>query len=649
MDHDIEDSGGNGDNNMNRLNVDDDPSNESKSLNYILNGEVESFLDHVYQNSCAFYSNTARTTTQPQPTTTTTTPSSVVAVWNSEQHLNNPFQAIVENGFSVLTELMNVQQTSVPLHSSSHHNRDIQDLDENCAAAAAAAAANDANNDDGSNIILFQNQQIVAQEEQWSKYRSCQYTDTNDDPMTTTVTTIIAQGKRTVHSFLNLYAAYLDGCSIVMNHADLYTPWIASLCQDLQLSFPHVYANVYITPPLSQAVPPHADDRDVFIVQVYGSKQWTIYQRIPILYPYPHEQVGKDVQLPVPEEVLQGPVLMERTLHPGDVLYMPRGYVHEARCTRGTTGTSTSRSSSSSSSVNVDPCCDGSFHITIAIATHDWTLSGLLQSACQSVIAQQLPTAYRKAIHRQFGQQPSLSPHFSESTNAKRATIALQEQIDYAIQMLQQEITVLNINTALYNKYQRHNQRASSYRQSMIQQYLQARQQQVHPTSTTATNRKCNIDTVNNVVGWDAACTVTLQTRIRKATDVEKESVRVVYSAARTHQHPHPHSTAFESEPSPCGLHVREEIYNPVIQMIQMVQQTPQQSYPVWQLRSLLLLSPPVDHCPNQQHATTTTTSTATSGKHQTTSSTTMICDLTLLCIARRCVELGAFAVVIQK
>jgi hypothetical protein len=47
MDHDIEDSGGNGDNNMNRLNADDDPSNKSKSLNYILNGDVETFFDHV--------------------------------------------------------------------------------------------------------------------------------------------------------------------------------------------------------------------------------------------------------------------------------------------------------------------------------------------------------------------------------------------------------------------------------------------------------------------------------------------------------------------------------------------------------------------------------------------------------------------------
>jgi hypothetical protein len=34
---------------MARLNVDVDPSNESKSLNYILNGEVESFFDHVYK------------------------------------------------------------------------------------------------------------------------------------------------------------------------------------------------------------------------------------------------------------------------------------------------------------------------------------------------------------------------------------------------------------------------------------------------------------------------------------------------------------------------------------------------------------------------------------------------------------------------
>lgn len=37
----------------------------------------------------------------------------------------------------------------------------------------------------------------------------------------------------------NIFAAYLDGCSVVLNHSDWSSPWIAALCEDLQKSFPH--------------------------------------------------------------------------------------------------------------------------------------------------------------------------------------------------------------------------------------------------------------------------------------------------------------------------------------------------------------------------------------------------------------------------
>ena len=43
----------------------------------------------------------------------------------------------------------------------------------------------------------------------------------------------------------NYFAAYLDGCSVVINHADGQSPWLAALCDDLQQggTFPHACAN----------------------------------------------------------------------------------------------------------------------------------------------------------------------------------------------------------------------------------------------------------------------------------------------------------------------------------------------------------------------------------------------------------------------
>jgi len=43
------------------------------------------------------------------------------------------------------------------------------------------------------------------------------------------------------------------------------------------LGFPSTYANGYVTPVGSQAVLAHADDRDVFVVQMEGEKEWKIY------------------------------------------------------------------------------------------------------------------------------------------------------------------------------------------------------------------------------------------------------------------------------------------------------------------------------------------------------------------------------------
>ncbi len=105
----------------------------------------------------------------------------------------------------------------------------------------------------------------------------------------------------------NPHAAYLDGCSIIINHADLHHPIIAQLCNDLQQTFrkmdtpcsflaslsspsyltlvcfrfgstAHVYANAYLTPASSHAGAAHADDRDVLVMQIMGRKKWKVYR-----------------------------------------------------------------------------------------------------------------------------------------------------------------------------------------------------------------------------------------------------------------------------------------------------------------------------------------------------------------------------------
>jgi lysine-specific demethylase/histidyl-hydroxylase NO66 len=77
-----------------------------------------------------------------------------------------------------------------------------------------------------------------------------------------------------------------------------------------------------------QGLAPHHDDVEVFILQTEGSKQWKLYSpvgghELPETHSY---DLPPDGLQPLPEP------LHEVTLEQGDMLYFPRGIVHQA-CT----------------------------------------------------------------------------------------------------------------------------------------------------------------------------------------------------------------------------------------------------------------------------------------------------------------------------
>ncbi|XP_043849367.1 LOW QUALITY PROTEIN: ribosomal oxygenase 2 [Dromiciops gliroides] len=81
-----------------------------------------------------------------------------------------------------------------------------------------------------------------------------------------------------------------------------------------------VGSNVYITPSESQGLPPHYDDIEVFILQLEGQKHWRLYQpTVPLAREYnveSEDRIGKPTH--------------EFMLKPGDLLYFPRGTIHQA-------------------------------------------------------------------------------------------------------------------------------------------------------------------------------------------------------------------------------------------------------------------------------------------------------------------------------
>jgi ribosomal protein L16 Arg81 hydroxylase len=81
-----------------------------------------------------------------------------------------------------------------------------------------------------------------------------------------------------------------------------------------------IHANAYITPGQAAGFPAHYDTHDVFVLQIAGQKRWRVTAP-PIRLPH-KSQTFK------PEGFTPGPLIAEYELEAGDLLYLPRGYVH---------------------------------------------------------------------------------------------------------------------------------------------------------------------------------------------------------------------------------------------------------------------------------------------------------------------------------
>ncbi|XP_044078379.1 ribosomal oxygenase 2 [Siniperca chuatsi] len=86
-----------------------------------------------------------------------------------------------------------------------------------------------------------------------------------------------------------------------------------------------VGSNVYITPQESQGLPAHYDDVEVFILQLEGQKHWLLYSpTVPLAAEYSVES----------EESIGSPT-HDIILKAGDLLYFPRGTIHQANTPAG--------------------------------------------------------------------------------------------------------------------------------------------------------------------------------------------------------------------------------------------------------------------------------------------------------------------------
>jgi bifunctional lysine-specific demethylase and histidyl-hydroxylase NO66 len=122
-------------------------------------------------------------------------------------------------------------------------------------------------------------------------------------------------------------SAFDGGATIVLQALHRQSGPVATLCRDLELALTHpVQANAYVTPPTARGFAVHHDTHDVFVVQTHGRKAWGVYR--PLVEMAGPEQPWTDA-LGDP-----GPPVLEAELRPGDVLYIPRGFPHDAEARR---------------------------------------------------------------------------------------------------------------------------------------------------------------------------------------------------------------------------------------------------------------------------------------------------------------------------
>lgn len=118
-------------------------------------------------------------------------------------------------------------------------------------------------------------------------------------------------------------AEFERGATIVLQALQVQHPALAEFCRELEAELGHpAQANAYYTPASAQGFAVHHDTHDVFCLQVEGEKRWLVY---PPVLELPLKQ-----QKYVPAMGEPGEPVMDVSLRAGDMLYLPRGWLHQA-------------------------------------------------------------------------------------------------------------------------------------------------------------------------------------------------------------------------------------------------------------------------------------------------------------------------------
>src|SRR5215468_2428673 len=167
-----------------------------------------------------------------------------------------------------------------------------------------------------------------------------------------------------------LLALFSRGASIIINAAHTAIPSLARACAELEIELQtRLQPNIYLTPPRAVSFGYHYDSHDVFVLQLSGEKEWSLY-----------DAPGNLEQSCDSNSYVNKQPQHKFELKPGDVLYVPRFTVHHVRS-----------------------LATASVHITLAVMSKYW--SSLVEElgrrlATDRVFSQALPHGLSTAEER---------------------------------------------------------------------------------------------------------------------------------------------------------------------------------------------------------------------------------------------------------
>lgn len=130
--------------------------------------------------------------------------------------------------------------------------------------------------------------------------------------------------------FAETQKAFVDrqfqgGATIKVEDYETRHPLMARICRAFEAEFGgDSYAMTFLTPPNQQGFGIHFDPVSSFITQLSGKKHWKVYQEF---IPFPTKSMNQPLA-----GVPLSAAIIDVILEPGDLLYIPAGYPHEASC-----------------------------------------------------------------------------------------------------------------------------------------------------------------------------------------------------------------------------------------------------------------------------------------------------------------------------